>query len=126
MVPHAAVPILIAASGARNLELTGELADGWIGNAFVPEQAPAFLDHLRAGAARAGRTLDGLELVIPAAVEFPDDVEEAARRHPRGYAFTIGAMGSREQNFSNAAFAPPGFGDDVAAGGAPGPGRCQG
>ena len=115
MLAPAEVPILVAALGPRNLELTGELADGWIGNAFVPEQAQAFLDHLRAGAARGGRTLDDLELVIPVAVEFTDDVEEAARRHARGYAFTIGAMGSSEQNFYNAAFARQGFGDDVAA-----------
>ncbi len=73
------------------------------------------LPHLRAGAARAGRRLTDLELVIPVAVEFTDDVEEAARRHAGGYAFTIGAMGSREQNFYNAAFARQGFGDDVAA-----------
>jgi F420-dependent oxidoreductase-like protein len=115
MLPPARVPILVAALGPRNLELTGELADGWIGNAFVPEQAPVFLDRLRAGAARAGRTLEGLELVIPVAVEFTDDVEEAARRHARGYAFTIGAMGSRRQNFYNDAFARQGYGDDVAA-----------
>jgi len=115
MLPPARVPILVAALGPRNLELTGELADGWIGNAFIPEQAPVFLDHLRAGAARAGRTLAGLELVIPVAVEFTDDVEEAARRHARGYAFTIGAMGSRQQNFYNAAFARQGYTDEVAA-----------
>ncbi len=115
MLPPARVPILVAALGPRNLELTGELADGWIGTAFIPEQAPVFLDHLRAGAARAGRTLAGLELVIPVAVEFTDDVEEAARRHARGYAFTIGAMGSRQQNFYNAAFARQGYADEVAA-----------
>ena len=115
MLPPARVPILVAALGPRNLELTGELADGWIGNAFIPEQAPVFLDHLRIGAARAGRTLAGLELVIPVAVEFTDDVEEAARRHARGYAFTIGAMGSRQQNFYNAAFARQGYTDEVAA-----------
>jgi F420-dependent oxidoreductase-like protein len=115
MLPPAQVPILVAALGPRNLELTGELADGWIGNAFIPEQAPVFLDHLRAGAARAGRTLAGLELVIPVAVEFTDDVEEAARRHASGYAFTIGAMGSKDQNFYNAAFARQGYTDEVAA-----------
>ena len=115
MLPPAHVPVLVAALGPRNLELTGEIADGWIGNAFVPEQAPVFLDHLRAGAARAGRTLENLELVIPVAVEFTDDVEDAARRHARGYAFTIGAMGSRQQNFYNDAFARQGYGDDVAA-----------
>jgi alkanesulfonate monooxygenase SsuD/methylene tetrahydromethanopterin reductase-like flavin-dependent oxidoreductase (luciferase family) len=48
-------------------------------------------------------------------VEFTDDVDEAAKRHARGYAFTIGAMGSRTTNFYNAAFTRQGFGDDVNA-----------
>ena len=52
---------------------------------------------------------------MPVAVEVTDDAEEAARRHARGYAFTIGAMGARDQNFYNAAFARQGFADDVAA-----------
>jgi F420-dependent oxidoreductase-like protein len=115
MLAPARVPIYVAALGPRNLELTGELADGWIGNTFMPEHASVFLDPLAAGAARADRTLADLDLVIPVGVEITDDVEAAARRHARGYAFTIGAMGSREANFYNAAFTRQGFGDDVAA-----------
>jgi F420-dependent oxidoreductase-like protein len=115
MLPPVPVPIYIAALGPRNLELTGQVADGWIGNAFMPEHAGVFLDRIAAGAAGAGRTLADLDLVIPVAVEITDDADEAARRHARGYAFTIGAMGSREQNFYNAAFTRQGFGDDVRA-----------
>ena len=46
----------------------------------------------------------------------PDDAAgaEAARRHARGYAFTIGAMGSGRTNFYNEAFARLGFADEVA------------
>jgi alkanesulfonate monooxygenase SsuD/methylene tetrahydromethanopterin reductase-like flavin-dependent oxidoreductase (luciferase family) len=115
MMPPTEVPIYVAALGPRNLELTGELADGWIGNAFVPEHADAFLDHLGAGATAVGRSLADLDLLIPVAVEFTDDVDEAAKRHARGYAFTIGAMGSKTTNFYNAAFTRQGFGDDVDA-----------
>ncbi|HET9770989.1 MAG TPA: LLM class flavin-dependent oxidoreductase [Acidimicrobiia bacterium] len=118
MLPPAPVPIYVAALGPKNLALTGEIADGWIGNAFLPERAEdAFLPFLREGAARAGggRSLADLDLLIPVAVEFTDDVEEAASRHARGYAFTIGAMGSKDRNFYNAAFARQGFADDVAA-----------
>jgi F420-dependent oxidoreductase-like protein len=115
MLPATRVPIYVASLGPRNLELTGELADGWIGNTFMPEHADVFLDRLRAGAARANRSLAELDLVIPVAVEITDDVDEAVRRHARGYAFTIGAMGSRDQNFYNAAFTRQGFGDDVRA-----------
>jgi F420-dependent oxidoreductase-like protein len=117
-LPPVPVPIYVAALGPRNLELTGALADGWIGNTFIPEQAPVFIDRLAAGAAAAGRRLADLDLVVPVAVEFTDDAEAAAaaaRRHARGYAFTIGAMGSREQNFYNDALTRLGFGDDVRA-----------
>jgi F420-dependent oxidoreductase-like protein len=115
MLPATFVPIYVAALGPRNLELTGEVADGWIGNTFMPEHADVFLDRLRAGAARANRSLADLDLVIPVAIEITDDVDEAVRRHARGYAFTIGAMGSRDHNFYNAAFRRQGFGDDVRA-----------
>jgi F420-dependent oxidoreductase-like protein len=114
-LPPTQIPIYVAALGPRNLELTGELADGWLGNAFLPEHADVFVSHLDAGAARAGRTLDELDLVMPVAVEITDDAERAARRHARGYAFTIGAMGSPATNFYNAAFARQGYADDVAA-----------
>ena len=51
--PPVHVPIYVAALGPRNLELTGELADGWIGGSFIPETAEVFLKHIRAGAERA-------------------------------------------------------------------------
>jgi F420-dependent oxidoreductase-like protein len=115
MLPAVEIPIYVAALGPRNLELTGELADGWIGNAFMPEHADAFLTHLRDGAARSGRSVTEIDLVIPVSVEFTDDVDEAGRRHAGGYAFTIGAMGSAKQNFYNAAFERQGYGDDINA-----------
>jgi F420-dependent oxidoreductase-like protein len=107
------VPVYVAAIGPANMRLTGELADGWLGNAFIPETAEAFLAHLRAGAESAGRTLADLDLQVPVAVEFTDDVDEAVARHSAGYAFTIGAMGSATKNFYNDAFARQGFGEQV-------------
>ncbi|OBK32721.1 F420-dependent methylene-tetrahydromethanopterin reductase [Mycobacterium sp. 1245111.1] len=110
------VPVYIASMGPRNLELTGETADGWLGNAFIPEAADVFLGPLRDGARRAGRSLDDLDLVAPVALEFHDDQESsdaAARRHAEGYAFTIGAMGVGGQNFYNQAFSRLGYSDEV-------------
>ena len=107
------VPIYVAALGPRNLELTGELADGWIGGSFIPETAEVFLEHLRNGAERAGRKLSDLDLQIPLSVEFTDDVAEAGKRHARGYGFTFGAMGSLRNNFYKDAFARQGFEEDV-------------
>jgi F420-dependent oxidoreductase-like protein len=113
------VPVYIAAMGPQNLRLTGEAADGWLGNAFIPEAAEVFLGPLREGAQKAGRSLDDVDLVAPVAVEFHDDqgsADAAARRHADGYAFTIGAMGaagSSGQNFYNDAFTRLGYGTEV-------------
>jgi F420-dependent oxidoreductase-like protein len=111
------VPVYVAAMGPQNLRLTGEVADGWLGNAFIPEAADVFLGPLGEGAARAGRTLADLDLVAPVAVEFTDTKEagdEAARRHADGYAFTIGAMGAGGKNFYSDAFSRLGYGEGVA------------
>ena len=107
--PPVHVPIYVAALGPANLRLTGELADGWIGNSFMPEHAEVFFGPMR----EAGR-FDQLELTVAVGVEITDD-ESVAKRHARGYAFTFGAMGSRDQNFYVDAFARQGYEDDVRA-----------
>jgi F420-dependent oxidoreductase-like protein len=114
MMPPTHVPIHVASLGPANLRLTGELADGWIGNSFFPETAEVFLGPIGEGASAAGRCLADLELTVAVGVELTDDVEEAGRRHAEGYAFTFGAMGSATRNFYNDAFARQGYGDDVA------------
>ena len=114
MAPPGEVPIYVASLGPANLRLTGELADGWIGNSFLPETADVFFEPIREGALAAGRSFTELDLTVAAGLEVTDDVEEAGRRHARGYAFTFGAMGSAKRNFYNDAFARQGFGDAVA------------
>jgi F420-dependent oxidoreductase-like protein len=113
LMPATHIPIYVASLGPANLRLTGELADGWIGNSFFPETADVFLDPIREGAAAAGRDITALDLTVSVAVEFTDHVEEAGRRHAEGYAFTFGAMGSAKNNFYNDAFARQGYGEDV-------------
>lgn len=112
--PPVAVPIHVASLGPANLRLTGELADGWIGNSFFTEHADVFLDELSAGAESAGRTLADIDLSVAVSCDITDDVDEAARRHADGYAFTFGAMGSVTTNFYNRAFERQGFGEAVA------------
>ena len=115
LLPPTHLPVYVAALGPANLRLTGELADGWIGNSFFPETADVFFDPIRAGAAAAGRDIADLDLTVAVSVEFTDDVDEAGRRHAAGYAFTFGAMGSATTNYYNDAFARQGFEDDVRA-----------
>jgi F420-dependent oxidoreductase-like protein len=114
-LPPAHIPVYVASLGPANLRLTGELADGWIGNSFFPETAEVFLGPIREGAEAAGRTLDHLDLTVSVGVEFTDDVAAAGRRHAEGYAFTFGAMGPAATNFYNNAFERQGYGEDVRA-----------
>jgi F420-dependent oxidoreductase-like protein len=112
-VPSTHIPIYLATLGPANLRLTGELADGWIGNSFLPETADVFLGPIREGAIAAGRDPDEIDTTVAVTLEFTEDVEGAGKRHAEGYAFTFGAMGSATKNFYNDAFARQGYGDDV-------------
>jgi F420-dependent oxidoreductase-like protein len=112
-IPPVTVPIYVASLGPTNLRLTGELADGWVGNSFFPETAHVFFDPIRAGAEAAGRSPSDLDLTVAVGVELTEDVEDAGRRHADGYAFTFGAMGSPTTNFYLDAFTRQGYGDDV-------------
>lgn len=110
--PRPTLPIYLAALGPRNLEMTGALADGWLGTSFIPEQARVFFDPLEAGAKRAGRSLDALDLQVNAGVVAFSGAGEAERliapRKP-GLAFTLGAMGSGRHNFYNAVYQRAGY-----------------
>ncbi len=105
------IPVYLATLTPRSLEMTGEIADGWLGTSFMPEHARVFLDHLAAGAARAGRSLAQLDLQVGGVVAFGDDVERLIAPRKPGLAFTLGAMGSRSHNFYNQAFQRAGYED---------------
>jgi F420-dependent oxidoreductase-like protein len=101
------VPIYLASVGPKNLELTGEIADGWLAIFFSPEHAAQSLDAVRAGRIRAGRgteedRLGGFDVVPTVPVVIDDDVERAAEPVRPYAALYVGGMGSREQNFYNA------------------------
>jgi F420-dependent oxidoreductase-like protein len=111
--PPKNVPIYIASLGPKNLRMTGEVADGWLGGSFLPEHADLFLDPIREGAEAAGRSLNDIDLQVGGTVWFTDDVDEAVRALKPGLAFSIGAMGSRQHNFYNDAYRRQGFADEA-------------
>src|SRR5436190_6733648 len=51
------IPIYLAAVGPKNLELTGEIADGWLAIFFSPEYSGESLGAVRAGREKAGKTM---------------------------------------------------------------------
>jgi F420-dependent oxidoreductase-like protein len=110
--PRPNIPIYYATLSPKALEMTGELADGWLGTSFMPDHARVFLDPLEAGAKRAGRALKDIDLQVAAGVvAFADDVERLISPRKPGLAFTLGAMGSRARNFYNDAYRRAGFAD---------------
>ena len=108
--PH--IPIYLATLSPKSLEMTGELADGWLGTSFMPDHARVFLDAMEAGARRVGRTLKDIDLQVAAGVvAFSDDVARLIPPRKPGLAFTLGAMGSRQHNFYNDAYRRAGYTD---------------
>lgn len=95
------IPIYLASIGPKNLELTGEIADGWLAIFYSPEYASESLELIKAGRAKVGKTLDGFD-VVPTVPLVVDDEWELAAESVRPYAaLYVGGMGSREQNFYN-------------------------
>jgi len=109
--PQPDIPIYLATLSPKSLEMTGEIADGWLGTSFMPEHARVFFDHLEAGAARAGRSLAQFDLQAGGVVAFSDDVERLIPPRKPGLAFSLGAMGSRQHNFYNDAYKRAGYAD---------------
>ena len=95
------IPMYLAAIGPKNLELTGELFDGWLAIFFNPEFAPELLSNIEAGRQKAGKTLEGFDVVPTVPVVFGDDLEACAMPVRAYSALYIGGMGSRDKNFYN-------------------------
>ncbi|MCH8919957.1 MAG: LLM class F420-dependent oxidoreductase [Chloroflexi bacterium] len=111
--PRPNIPVYLATLSPKSLEMTGELADGWLGTSFMPEHADVFFKHIAAGAERTGRSIADLDLQAGGTVAFSDDLELLVPPRKPGLAFTLGAMGSRQHNFYNAAFRRAGY-EDIA------------
>ncbi|WP_181771516.1 LLM class flavin-dependent oxidoreductase [Amycolatopsis pittospori] len=118
MTPNPDIPIHLATLSPKLLELTGEIADGWLGTSFVPEGAHAYFSHLDTGLAKAGRSRSDLEVCQGAEVAFARDEDElrgmvAGRKAE--LAFSLGGMGSAKTNFYNNAYSRQGWADVAAA-----------
>jgi len=105
------IPIYLATLSPRSLEITGEIADGWLGTSFTPEHADVFFEPMQRGAHKADRTLADIDRQACGAVAFGDDLERLIAPRRPGLAFTLGAMGSPTTNFYNDAYRRGGYED---------------
>ncbi len=72
------IPIYFATQGARITELAGELADGiMIPNTVLPSAVDFYLDGLKRGAAKAGRSLGEIDIALRFEACISDDQAEA-------------------------------------------------
>jgi F420-dependent oxidoreductase-like protein len=108
------LPIYLAAGGPANVALTAEIADGWLPMGFCPANADAFRPALERGAARGGRSLDGLEIQSGCSVRITDDLQSVLDAAKPQIALYVGGMGSRDQNFHKDAMTRRGYGDAAA------------
>src|SRR5690348_14649412 len=105
------IPIYLAAVGPKNLELAGEIADGWLSVFYAPEYADELNAHIAAGRAKVDKKLDGFDIVANVPVVIGDDVASCAELVRNYAALYVGGMGSRKQNFYNQLATRMGYGD---------------
>ena len=100
---RADVPIYIAALGPKNVELTAEVADGWLPLFWVPEKAAeVFGPSLAAGSAARPAERGPLEIAAGGLVAIGDDVTRIRELSRPMVALYVGGMGARGRNFYNA------------------------
>ncbi|HSP60229.1 MAG TPA: LLM class F420-dependent oxidoreductase [Ornithinimicrobium sp.] len=94
------IPLYLAAVGPKNMELAGEIADGWLGVFVSPDHFVEQRAHLEAGVRRRS---DGppahFDASATVALATGEDLEECARTVSPYPALYVGGMGSRTQNF---------------------------
>ena len=98
------IPIFVASLGEKNLELTAELADGWLPVFFIPEKAQqVFGPSLDAGKAKRDSALGTLQINAggPVAIGELKDVAHLRDLARPGMALYIGGMGAKNKNFYN-------------------------
>ena len=96
------VPLYIAAIGPKNLQQTGEIADGALLIFYSPEHGEeTTLRHLRSGRESAGKPFEGFDVCPTVPLAVGEDVPSLADTFRPYTALYVGGMGSRKQNFYN-------------------------
>ncbi len=85
------IPIHIAAIGPKNIELCGEIADGWIPIWAPLEGFGDLLKHLKVGLEKASKTLENFEITPFTMFGVGPNVDAYFRKH---LAYYVGGMGT--------------------------------
>lgn len=99
---RADMPIYLASIGPKNVELTGEIADGWLPIYFAPEHyAQTYQEALEAGFAKAGddKNTATFDIAPTVSVVLGDSVEACLNQLKPVMALYVGGMGAKGKNF---------------------------
>ncbi len=99
---RADMPIYLAAIGPKNVELSAEIADGWMPIFFAPRHYDAvFRPNVEKGFARAGngKGYDLFEIAAQVTLAVGDDVDVCRARVKPSLALYVGGMGAPGKNF---------------------------
>jgi len=109
------IPIYLASLGDRSVELTAELAEGWLPIFFVPEKADSIWGAaLRRGLANRSPELGPLEVVAGGPLAIGDGLEHLREAERPRLALYVGGMGARSKNFHNELIGRYGFEREAA------------
>lgn len=109
------IPIHIASLGPKNIELTAELAEGWLPLFFMPQHAKeVFGPSLDAGFAKRDESLGPLDVIAGGLLAVGDDVKGALELMRPMVALYVGGMGAVGRNFYNALVCRYGFEAEAA------------
>ncbi len=96
------IPIYLAAIGPKNVQLTAEIADGWLPIFFSPEKYDAiYRPHIEAGFAKAGagKNIADFDIAPTVSVVVTDNLEIGYNMLRPMLALYIGGMGAKGKNF---------------------------
>ena len=115
MITHprrADIPIHVASLGPKNVQMTAELADGWLPILFHPERAKdVWGPDVDAGLAKRSAELGPLDVIAGGLLSIgPESQVGGFRDFTRGMvALYVGGMGARDRNFYNQLFQRYGY-----------------
>jgi F420-dependent oxidoreductase-like protein len=108
------IPIYIASLGPKNVEMTAELAEGWLPIFYYPEKAASVWgDDLARGAAQRSADLPALDVVAGGLVAIGDDAKGVLEFARPMMALYVGGMGAKGKNFYNELVTRYGYGAEA-------------
>ena len=108
------IPIYLASLGPRNLELTGQLSDGWLPVWLHHQRLPGLIAEIAEAANKVGRDISQITVapqIICHVADSQEELEETKQQVRAHMAYYIGGMGQYYYNL----FSRSGFQDEADA-----------